>query len=459
MKKLIAFVLTAILIVCVAGCGKGNDDEGNKRKKATEAPTETPTVGPTDEPTPVPKPVVSVEEGPCYAVGRAVDDVVFYYHEEQIYTTSVDILYITEDGYDALAGEIKKLNNENYVNVRKMQTAVREWAAARDEQEALTGVAQTAVERWHYNTQIVPFRDDSVVLSFIRKIDTVTDGMPLTVREGYSLKTATGEALTLSEVIRDKDGLKKAIRDEILEKYASAAVLVDNWEAVVDEAVDKNTLSFVCSDLGIFYWFESGQLFRNSSIQHDGTVLITEHPSVFAEEYAGPYEDGMKKKRADRNDPMESFTQIYDSVMPRLFNGVGKLSYAECAEILGQAGIQYDGLDETEAPDFEQQPNIYFFDPMNGDKIEMIFWPDDMNNISGRQSITMIYVIPSHMDGFLLVDDRYHETDVMFRVIDRSFADDEGPGGQMAVSFPNWQEALGVLAQAFYLYYPELSAK
>ena len=458
MKKLIALLLTAIMIVCAAGCGKGNDDGADKRKKATEAPTETPTAEPTAEPTPAPKPVVSVEEGPSFAVGRAVDDIVFYHHEEQIFTTSLDFIYITEDGYDALAAAVKKLGNENYVNVRRAQTAILEWSEETDRQEEQTGITQTVTERRHYNTQIVPFRNDSVVFSFIQKVESVSDGMPQTSRKGYSLKTATGEALTLSEVIKDKEELKKAICEEISTKYAAAAVLVDNWEQVVSEAVDKNTLPFVCSDLGIFYWFEDGQLFRNTSLQHDGTVLIEEHPGAFAEEYAGPYEDGMKKVRTDRQDPQEAFTEIYDYLMPRLFNGVGKLDYSECAALLTEKGIEFSGLNEKEAEYYEMQPHIYFYDPMNGDKIELIFWPDNREAGSSRQSITMIYVMPAHMDGFVLVDDRYHEMEVMYRVIDRSFKDENGFSGQMAVSFPNWQEALGVMVQSFYLYYPELKA-
>ena len=130
------------------------------------------------------------------------------------------------------------------------------------------------------------------------------------------------------------------------------------------------------------------------------------------------------------------------------------MTYEECTYSLDLTDLSYTFVAPGEAE--EVQPNISFYDPMNGDKIQLMFWPKNENDPTGVQTLSLLYVLPFKLDGFLLVTDNYHTSTVEYDVVDRSFPQKDGLPSQRTVSFVNIEEALAVLLQGFYLYYPEL---
>jgi len=463
MKRRIALLLILAMAVCLVGCKEEKKGGTKEEEKVTEAVTDTPTATPentatpepTKEITPMPTPDTAklphteLTEGPLYAIGTSTDGTAYadtYTSPNQpAFTSSVDFIYLTEDGYPGLAARMKEENNQHSESGAYYQNEILK----------ILSVQTERFDKWlYYIDRITPYRNDSAVFSYTRSLSKNNGTIVTEDLTGYSFDTKTGELLDITDVIKDTDVLQEAMRAGIEAEYGNKNVLLDSWDNVFTQLFGFRHYGWVYADEGIEYWIEMEYMTDDLTELYKGTLKVAEHPELFAEQYVGAYADGMLKEREDKADPKEAQTPIYEEILLKLIAGVGTMTYDECTLCLDMTDLSYTFVAPGEAE--EVQPNISFYDPTNGDKIQLMFWPKNENDPTGVQTLSLLYVLPFKLDGFLLVTDNYHTSTVEYDVVDRSFPQKDGLPSQRTVSFVNIEEALAVLLQGFYLYYPEL---
>ena len=446
MKKLTGFCMLLVLVLCLWGCaGKGNKGTG----KVTEKPEEKPTTEPSNTPTPTLK-VPEVFEGPSFVFGTSEDDSMYSTlstrPDRLAFLSSVDYIYLTEPGYEKLAETLKAHNTESFRRGKQMLEQVSEW------QETVTEKYDDA---WYYYDSITPCRNDSLVFSFIRTTRTFMGGLTEARSTGYSYDTNTGALLELADIIRNISRLEELIIKDLGNQFANPEeVFLDDWKLTVSQILLQGKLVWVAVDDGIQYRIPAGEIAARSRGEIEGTIRIRSNPEVFTEKYIGAYEGFEKKAREDRVDPKEALSPLYDRIIPTLVDGIGSMSYAEATLYLDSTDLSYNFVSPDEL--VESNPEIEFYDPQNGDKIYMMFWPADLKKQDAPWTLSIMYISPFKLDGFLLADDTYHEKKPEIRIIDRSFPKKDGIITQRTVSFERLEDAMAVLTQGFYLYYPEL---
>ena len=457
MKRRIAVLLILAMVICLAGCKEDEEKKGGKKREVTEAatgeptatPESTPTSEPTEEITPTPDtpklPHTELTEGPFFAVGTSMDGTAYVGDREPAFTSGVDFIYLTEDGYTELSESLRKENN------------IHSESAAYYQNEMLKKLSEQT-ERfdhgWYYSDKIMPIRNDSAVFSYIRDLKEYNGVVADEMMTGYSFDTKTGAQLDITDVITDTEVLEEAMRKSIEEKYGSRNVLLDNWDSIFTQLFDFGHYDWVYGNEGIEYWINMEYLTENLSELHAGTLKVTVHPEIFKEQYVGAYADGLLKEREGKVNPKEAQSPIYEEVLLKLISGVGTMTFDECTLCLDMTDLSYSSVSLEDA--VEEQPNITFYDPVSGDKIYLLFWPEDETNLNGKQTLSLLYIMPFKINGFVLVTDNYHSTGVEYDVVDRSFPQKEGLPSQRTVTFADIEDALAVLLQGFYLYYPDL---
>lgn len=463
MKRKVALLLILAMALCLVGCKEEKKEQEKGNGRVTEAVTGTPTATPentatpepTKEITPMPTPDTAklphteLTEGPLFAIGTTMDGTAYAdtYISPNLpaFTSEIDFIYLTEDGYPDLAARMKEENNRHNESGAYYQ----------DEILKLLSVQEERFDKgWYYRDRIKAFRNDSAVFSYTRSLSEFNGVVATEDLTGYSFDTQTGELLDITDVINDTDVLQEAMRAGIEAEYGNKNVLDASWENVFTQLFGFRHYGWVYADEGIEYWIEMEYMTDDLTELYKGTLKVAEHPELFAEQYVGAYADGMLKEREDKADPKEAQTPIYEEILLKLIAGVGTMTYEECTLSLDMTDLSYTFVAPGEAE--EVQPNISFYDPMNGDKIQLMFWPKNENDPTGVQTLSLLYVLPFKLDGFLLVTDNYHTSTVEYDVVDRSFPQKDGLPSQRTVSFVNIEEALAVLLQGFYLYYPEL---
>ena len=459
MKRSIAVLLLLAMVLCLAGCGEKQKSktEGEKvTPTATEGPTgtpeSTPSPEPTEEVTPTPDPSklphTELTEGPYYAIGTTMDGSAYLgsaTSNQPAFATGIDFIYLTEEGYPELAQRLKDENIQHSESGAYYQDEIL---------KILSEQTERFDKGWYYFDQIMPERNDSAVFSYTRSLREYNGVIATENVTGYVFDTKTGEPLDITDVIKDTDVLQEEMRACIEAQYGGKNVLLDSWDNVFTQLFGFGHYGWVYSDDGIEYWVEMEYLTENLTELYRGTLKVTEHPELFTEQYVGDFTGDLLKEREDRVDPKTAQSPVYEEVLLELIAGVGALNFDECTTLLDMTDLSYSPVPPEEAE--EEQPNITFYDPTNGDKIYMLFWPKDGVNMTGENTLSLLYVMPAKTNGFLLVTDNYHSSSVEYDVIDRSFPEKDGLPSQRTVTFADVEGALAVLLQGFYLYYPEL---
>lgn len=457
MKRSIAVLLLLAMVLCLAGCGEKQKTEGEKvTPTATEGPTATPESTPSPEPTeeitPTPDPSklphTELTEGPYYAIGTTMDGSAYLgsaTSDQPAFATGIDFVYLTEEGYPELAERLKSENIQHSESGAYYQDEVL---------KILSEQPIRADKGWYYFDQITPVRNDSAVFSYTRSLREYNGTIATENETGYSFGTRTGELLDITDVISDTDVLQEEMRAGIEAQYGSRNVLLDSWDNVFAQLFGFRHYGWVYSDEGIEYWVEMEYLTDDLTEIYRGTLKVADHPELFTPEYVGDYTGDRLQEREDRVNPKEAQSPVYEEVLLKLIEGTGSLNYDECTTLLDMTDLSYSPVSPEDAE--EEQPNITFYDPTNGDKIYLLFWPKDSIRMTGDYTLSLLYVMPAKTNGFLLVTDNYHSSAVEYDVIDRSFPEKDGLPSQRTVTFSNVEDALAVLLQGFYLYYPEL---
>lgn len=451
MKKITAVFIILVMVLCLAGC-KESDETGKKRNnRSTEAVTpngaESATPVPSGNGVDTPKlPHTDLTPGPVYRKGSVTYENFFGDLEHPLFRSQTDFIYIVEDGFPKLA---EKMKAENIIH-GECEAYYRE-----EMRKKLQDPNEDIRSDLFYDDVIWDGRSDSAVFAFIRVLREYNGAVLEETMTGHSYDTQTGEELSVSDVLNDTDVFAEAMKQRIREEYESRDILPEYWEESFTRMFGFGHYEWVYGNDGIDYWIEAKYLIDGLEETVEGRFRVLDYPEAFVEKYVGAYADGLVGGR-EINDPADARTPIYEDVVMKLVSGVGTMSFEECIECLNQTEYAYTSVSPEEAEEWEQQPEIDFYDPVNGDRFNLFFWPKDMQDVYSSQTLSMFRILPVHLDGFLLVSDGYHENEVRYSVIDRSFTQKDGLSDQRAVEFPSFEEALDVMLQGFYLYYPEV---
>jgi hypothetical protein len=211
MKRRIALLLILAMAVCLVGCKEEKKGGTKEEEKVTEAVTGTPTATPentatpepTKEITPMPTPDTAklphteLTEGPLYAIGTSTDGTAYadtYTSPNQpAFTSEIDFIYLTEDGYPGLAARMKEENNQHSESGAYYQNEILK----------ILSVQTERFDKWlYYIDRITPYRNDSAVFSYTRSLSKNNGTIVTEDLTGYSFDTKTGEPLDWTDHIR-----------------------------------------------------------------------------------------------------------------------------------------------------------------------------------------------------------------------------------------------------------------
>lgn len=309
MKRLISVLLSASMVLALAGCGKKDDKETTKAKKTkvtevteeTEEPSETETESETESETETETdPIIISGNGNRVATPRdyplsddfvishdAEDLVVLPYPETQVYGEAVekdsgtavryifrstDMLGFTEDfkkDYDQVYNTIQAQNDQleiNYNHTYSEQLSVFD-----------DNLKSGDPKDYSMVTDITVFRADSEYISYILEQDYDCEMQNSSIKT-YNYATADGREITFDEIVFDKRGFADFFLDYV---YGSALYESEIEQAkeiamdMVDESENASPIEFVLGYDGIYIFFSEPNLYPT----------MFKIPAVFAGDY------------------------------------------------------------------------------------------------------------------------------------------------------------------------------
>lgn len=466
MKKMTAFLLIAVMIFSLTACGDREEKSprGKKRNGAspkatatvTPSPTATPepTPSPTATPEPTPSPTATPEltltpeltatpeltltpeltatpeltptpapisearvwKGPMYAIGKVTDEFGLsskhYIGDGDSFIGSVDMIYITEAGFEKLALSLHEANADAYSYVNEGRRTAMEQQPLEDENYS---------DPWFTTTAVKMIRNDSAVFSYIRTNDSYMGGTSeYRYEEGYSFDTVNGKAINITSYVTDIVKLNEIVVTCIEGMSSVKDDLWEDWDYLVSNQLSMNTARWVATDYGLDVWFTSGTLAPYVCGDIRISVSVMDYPDLFTEKYIGAYGELMPKDREQNSIASQNNFELFDGMIGPLVDGIGSMTWEECKEHLVASGIpEWEGKDFEEATQCEVQPYLEFTDWVNGDHVYLSFWQSDDKDFYSEQTLTSITVDRKNLDTRLIIRDRNHELDhPVFELVD-----------------------------------------
>ncbi|MBO4653056.1 MAG: hypothetical protein J5649_07050 [Lachnospiraceae bacterium] len=328
----------------------------------TPVPTETPTPTPTEAPK---LPAVAAKAGPSYVIGESD----WYYYKmdstDPKQGIHLDLVYITDPGYESLAEYL-----QGDLNYRNMDVFLSYKASA----SPVTGKSDDELLKHQLRGETEIGRSDSLVFSAVTRFSGYKTDMGY--REyvyTYNYETATGKTLSLDQMVLNVDELYTAITEIADKDPALAGVFKDDsWKEIYRKRLVSGTAHWLAVDEGLEFYLDS---FNYTSLTKDLVSLrvrVVDYPELFAPEWIGGYDGSIKRSAPDYD---KLFTNTYKTVISEFAKGVKQLTWEEAAAILSKAGISYEGMNDKEAADWEDDANLLFTDPDNGQAYRVDFWP------------------------------------------------------------------------------------
>ncbi len=253
MKKIVSFLLTFSMVLCLASCGE-NSEETTKKKKKTKkttteiTETETPTEDPSDsseDPSSDTSETSGNVMGGQFEISHELTSldvyVSTYYHiygaldpngdfefgtKLNYVKVDADIIdfYYDHDGPQEIQDMMQKLDDETFYALMDYTNIYTTEAAAFAEVEKKGG----PLYDYSYGNHIELFRADSQLVSYVSEIyqyDSREPGTSLPVLEAHNLRVSDGMAIQYDEVVIDREALASYVQERYSQDYVLDDVL------------------------------------------------------------------------------------------------------------------------------------------------------------------------------------------------------------------------------------------
>lgn len=428
MKKLTALLLLVVLVFGLAGCKEQEKQKDTgERKEQEELPGNS--VGGDGAANGNTMPVPDLTEGPILC--RGIEEYAAAYDgDREVFPIRVEYALVTETGYEEVTARLMELN----------RLAYKESRAA--EEIALDHLAEVDSANGGFFSSVTLRRSDSVIVSFEREVYRAIPGLEDHYTKGYTINTATGDLLELSDAVKDMDGFCKAL---LKKPYEAEHELVDGWEEKAEKLFREGAYGWVYRSSQIDVWFASSELEKNPD--KGGIVSFSisaeDAPELFDDRYIGAYGEYTVRKR-EKNEPEEKRSPFFENVMTVLIrDGFEEMDFEEVDELLRQNGITYPETVEIDKLFREESVIITVKDPATNAKAQFDFTRDGKNNPEKKLLLTGIRYQSSVTESSFEVDDVFED---MFRtpyvLRDMSNRRADGSEEQVVMYFPTWHEAV-----------------
>ena len=201
-------------------------------------------------------------------------------------------LAVNEDirrDYPQLAKSLEKINQREWRRIQQVQEKLKEEAIA---------FRQNDVKYYHplsYEFDVEMRRADTVAVSFLQQEYTGSSGVHgMYAWEGVNLDPLTGETITLSAVVKDKDALVKAVCQQLRQDYPQSNF--DGLESRLQEDALADKLNWTLDPRGLTFYFNPYEIASYAEGLLMATILFREQPELFniayqqtAAAYAQPF--------------------------------------------------------------------------------------------------------------------------------------------------------------------------
>jgi len=138
-------------------------------------------------------------------------------------------------------------------------------------------------------------RADSEVLSFQAEGTGYTGGAHgYEVYGGKNLDPETGLEIVLTDVVKDVEGLKEVLADQLEAEYSGGAdgfmMLFDDFRSTIGQ-METDSFAFTVEQDGVNFWFSPYDIGPYASGMLDTKVRYADHPELFTGKYTNASED------------------------------------------------------------------------------------------------------------------------------------------------------------------------
>ena len=281
MKRLLCILLVLVMVLSMAGCAEEDSPRRKRKEKETETATETATEPVTEVTAPIQP--LEVLVGGQY-INRWTENYV-----QLAYVSWQDVILS-----DSCAEEYPKLASA--LNQRN-----RDLHALGDETlEMLCENAEADIVSWGDNfpgymddTRAYVQRADSRIFSLCYQYETFNGGMrPYSGTTCMNLDPATGEPVTIDQIITDMDALPQLLTDALREKCADLPEDTFHNTAEQLESYGPDAYTWTIGYQGVTFYFGSYELTDGSAGALTVTLWFADNPKLFAESYTRSPENG-----------------------------------------------------------------------------------------------------------------------------------------------------------------------
>ena len=271
MKRLFCVLLALIMVLSMAGCAEEDSPRRNRKEQTEETETKSQT-----QP-------LEVLVGGQY-INRWSDDYI-----QLAYVSWQDVILS-----DGCAAEYPKLASA--LNQRN-----RDLHALGDETlEMLCESAEMDVENWGEDfpgyfddTRTYVQRADNHIFSVCYQYEIFNGGMrPYSGTTCLNLDPATGEPVTIDQIITDMDALPQLLTDTLREKYADLPEDTFHNTAEQLESYGPDVYTWTIGYQGVTFYFGAYELTDGSAGALTVTLWFADNPKLFAESYTRSPENG-----------------------------------------------------------------------------------------------------------------------------------------------------------------------
>ncbi len=182
------------------------------------------------------------------------------------------------DAYPWLAEALEKMNSQEWQRAREVRQKMKDEAA---------GFRQEAPDRYHpfeHEMNVLMCRADTFAISFIQKEYTGGAGVHgMYGWQGVTLSTATGTPIALDSIVKDKQGMTKAICAQLRKDYQDRVYA--EMEQTVAEMAEKNMLNWTLDPRGITFYFNPYGIAPYAAGLLTASILFREAPELFHSAY------------------------------------------------------------------------------------------------------------------------------------------------------------------------------
>lgn len=211
-----------------------------------------------------------------------------------IITSRCDRVFVQGDGYEALKSALSAKNDEMAAAHKKEYEEYK--VEAIDMRKEFTDAKFT----YACNYEFQPIRFDGAVasMSWLKYYD-MGGAHPTAYNDYYNFDTQTGKQLELSDMVKDMDGFRSYVKEELAGRAADGE-LFDGYEDTVDTLFDgtnaDSSLEWAITENGVSVYFAPYEIGPYAAGEIEIAVPFKDHESMFEEAYMGASTDGWAKK-------------------------------------------------------------------------------------------------------------------------------------------------------------------